>query len=195
MTWSGRTRAGLDGQQVHPRTASGHLTTWIGVGGSPESVIRAARHGLPLMIAIIGGESTRFAPLVDLYHHALDTFGQPRLPIGVHSPGHIAETDDEAREQLWPHMKRMRDTIGAERGWGPMSRAEFDLQAGPQGSLYVGSPDTVAAKITATARALRLSRFDLKYSAGRLPHELLLRSIELYGTEVIPRVRKLLAES
>ena len=195
VTWSGRTRAGLDGQQVHPRTASGHLTTWIGVGGSPESVIRAARHGLPLMIAIIGGESTRFAPLVDLYHHALDTFGQPRLPIGVHSPGHIAETDDEAREQLWPHMKRMRDTIGAERGWGPMSRAEFDLQAGPQGSLYVGSPDTVAAKITATARALRLSRFDLKYSAGRLPHELLLRSIELYGTEVIPRVRKLLAES
>ena len=195
VTWSGRTRAGLDGQQVHPRTASGHLTTWIGVGGSPESVIRAARHGLPLMIAIIGGESTRFAPLVDLYHHALDTFGQPRLPIGVHSPGHIAETDDEAREQLWPHMKRMRDTIGAERGWGPMSRAEFDLQAGPQGSLYVGSPDTVAAKITATARALRLSRFDLKYSAGRLPHELLLRSIELYGTEVIPRVRNLLAES
>ena len=195
VTWSGRTRAGLDGQQVHPRTASGHLTTWIGVGGSPESVIRAARHGLPLMIAIIGGESTRFAPLVDLYHHALDTFGQPRLPIGVHSPGHIAETDDEAREQLWPHMKRMRYTIGAERGWGPMSRAEFDLQAGPQGSLYVGSPDTVAAKITATARALRLSRFDLKYSAGRLPHELLLRSIELYGTEVIPRVRKLLAES
>ena len=195
VTWSGRTRAGLDGQQVHPRTASGHLTTWIGVGGSPESVIRAARHGLPLMIAIIGGESTRFAPLVDLYHHALDTFGQPRLPIGVHSPGHIAETDDEAREQLWPHMKRMRDTIGAERGWGPMSRAEFDLQAGPQGSLYVGSPDTVAAKITATARALRLSRFDLKYSAGRLPHELLLRSIELYGTEVIPRVCKLLAES
>jgi probable LLM family oxidoreductase len=195
VTWSGRTRAGLDGQQVHPRTASGHLTTWIGVGGSPESVIRAARHGLPLMIAIIGGESTRFAPLVDLYHHALDTFGQPRLPIGVHSPGHIAETDDEAREQLWPHMKRMRDTIGAERGWGPMSRAEFDLQAGPQGSLYVGSPDTVAAKITATARALRLSRFDLKYSAGRLPHGLLLRSIELYGTEVIPRVRKLLAES
>ena len=195
VTWSGRTRAGLDGQQVHPRTASGHLTTWIGVGGSPESVIRAARHGLPLMIAIIGGESTRFAPLVDLYHRALGELGSPPLPVGVHSPGYVADTDEQAREELWPHMKRMRDTIGAERGWGPMSRAEFDLQAGPQGSLYVGSPDTVAAKITATARALRLSRFDLKYSAGRLPHELLLRSIELYGTEVIPRVRKLLAES
>jgi probable LLM family oxidoreductase len=195
VTWSGRTRAGLAGQQVHPRTASGHLTTWIGVGGSPESVIRAARHGLPLMIAIIGGESARFAPLVELYHHALDSFGRPRLPVGVHSPGHVADTDDDAREQLWPHMKRMRDTIGAERGWGPMGRAEFDRQAGPEGSLYVGSPDTVAAKIAATAGALQLSRFDLKYSAGQLPHELLLRSIELYGTEVIPRVRKLLAES
>jgi alkanesulfonate monooxygenase SsuD/methylene tetrahydromethanopterin reductase-like flavin-dependent oxidoreductase (luciferase family) len=111
----------------------------------------------------------------------------------VHSPGHVAETDELAREQLWPHLKRMRDRIGAERGWGPMSRAEFDQQAGPQGSLYVGSPDTVAAKIAATARTLQLARFDMKYSAGQLPHDLLMRSIELYGTRVIPRVRELLA--
>ena len=194
VTWSGDTRVGLEGQQVYPRTASGHLTTWIGVGGNPESVIRAARYGLPLMIAIIGGESERFAPLVDLYHRALDTFGQPALPVGVHSPGHIADTDEEARTQLWPHMKRMRDKIGAERGWGPMSEREFEQQAGPHGSLYVGSPETVADKIAATVRTLRLSRFDMKYSAGQLPHERLMRSIELYGTEVIPRVRKLLAE-
>ena len=140
VTWSGTTRAGLEGRQVHPRTGSGRLTTWIGVGGSPESVIRAARHGLPLMVAIIGGESARFAPLVDLYRRALDRFGRPELPVGVHSPGHVADTDEEAREQLWPHMKRMRDRIGAERGWGPMGRAEFDRQAGPDGSLYVGSP-------------------------------------------------------
>jgi len=192
VTWSGRTRAGLDGRQVHPRTGSGSLTTWVGVGGSPESVVRAARYGLPLMIAIIGGESARFAPLVDLYHRALERFELPRLPIGVHSPGHVAETDELAREQLWPHMKRMRDRIGAERGWGPMGRAEFDQQAGPDGSLYVGSPETVASKIAATAEALQLSRFDMKYSAGQLPHDLLMRSIELYGTEVIPRVRQLL---
>ena len=193
VTWSGGTRAGLSDQQVYPRTASGSLTTWIGVGGSPESVVRAARYGLPLMIAIIGGESARFAPFVDLYHRALDEFGLPLLPVGVHSPGHVADTDELAREQLWPHVKRMRDRIGAERGWGPMSRADFDQQAGPQGSLYVGSPETVAAKIAATARILQLARFDMKYSAGQLPHDLLMRSIELYGTRVIPRVREILA--
>ena len=194
VTWSGTTRAALDAMQVHPRTESGHLTTWVGVGGSPESVVRAARHGLPLMVAIIGGESARFAPLVDLFHRALDRFGLPALPVGVHSPGHVADSDEQAREQLWPHMKRMRDRIGAERGWVPMGRAEFDQQAGPDGSLYVGSPETVAAKIAATARVLGLARFDMKYSAGQLPHDLLLRSIELYGTKVIPRVRELLAD-
>ena len=194
VTWSGTTRAALDGLQVHPRTETGSLTTWVGVGGSPESVVRAARYGLPLMVAIIGGESARFAPLVDLYHRALDRFGVPTLPVGVHSPGHVADTDEEAREQLWPPMKVMRDRIGAERGWGPMGPGEFEQLAGPHGALYVGSPETVARKIAATARALHLSRFDMKYSAGQLPHELLLRSIELYGTEVVPRVRKLLAE-
>ncbi len=194
VTWSGTTRAGLEDQQVYPKTEFGSLRTWVGVGGNPQSVVRAAGYGLPLMIAIIGGESERFAPLVDLYHRALTQFGMAGLPVGVHSPGHVADTDDEAREQLWPHMKRMRDRIGAERGWGPMSRAEFDQQAGPAGSLYVGSPETVAAKIATTVRTLGLSRFDLKYSAGQLPHELLLRSIELYGTRVIPRVRQLLDE-
>jgi len=194
VTWSGTTRASLADRQVYPPTASGRLRTWVGVGGSPQSVIRAARHGLPLMIAIIGGESERFAPLVDLYHQALERFGRPRLAVGVHSPGHVAATDGEAREQLWPHLKRMRDRIGAERGWGPMGRSEFDRQAGPGGSLYVGSPETVARKIATTVRALHLDRFDLKYSAGRLPHDLLLRSIELYGTRVVPRVRELLSE-
>ena len=193
VTWSGSTRAGLSDQQVYPTTASGSLTTWVGVGGSPQSVVRAAGYRFPLMIAIIGGESERFAPLVDLYHRALEQVGSPPLPIGVHSPGHVADTDEQAREELWPHMKRMRDRIGAERGWGPMGPAEFDLQAGPTGSLYVGSPETVATKIAATARVLGLSRFDLKYSAGQLPHELLLRSIELYGTRVIPLVRDMLA--
>lgn len=194
VTWSGRTRSGLVDQQVYPRTASGSLTTWIGVGGNPESVVRAAHYGLPLMLAIIGGDSTRFAPLVDLYHRALDQFGKPRLPIGVHSPGYVGDTDDEARAELWPHMKRMRDRIGAERGWGPMTVAEYEQQAGPDGSLYVGSPETVATKIAATVRALQLSRFTMKYSAGQLPHELAAASIARYGSEVVPRVRALLAD-
>ena len=146
VTWAGSTRAPLRDQRVYPRTASGRLATWVGVGGSPKSVVRAAQHGLPLMIAIIGGESARFAPFVELYHRALTQFDRAVLPVGVHSPGHIAETDELAREQLFPHMKRMRDRIGAERGWGPMSRAEFDHAAGPTGSLYVGSPETVAAQ-------------------------------------------------
>jgi len=192
VTWAGRTRAAIDGLQVYPRTDSGALTTWVGVGGSPQSVVRAAHHGLPLMIAIIGGESVRFRPFVDLYHRALREYGRAQLPVGVHSPGHIADTDELAREQLWPHMKLMRDKIGAERGWGPMTPREYEQQAGPSGSLYVGSPDTVARKIVTTARALGLARFDLKYSAGTLPHDLKMRSIELYATEVIPRVRELL---
>lgn len=193
VTWSGSTRAPLRHQEVFPHTESGRLTTWVGVGGSPQSVVRAARHELPLVIAIIGGESERFRPFVDLYHRVLEESGSPRLPVAVHSPGHIAPTDREAREQLYPHFKAMRDRIGAERGWGPMRPGEFEAMAGPGGSLYVGSPETVAAKIAATAQALDLSRFDLKYSAGSLPHDAMMRSIELYGTEVIPRVRELLA--
>jgi probable LLM family oxidoreductase len=194
VTWSGTTRAPIDGLQVYPRTQSGALTTWVGVGGSPRSVVRAAQHQLPLMLAIIGGESERFAPFVDLYHRALAEFDAPERPVGVHSPGHIAATDELAREQLWPHWQKMRNRIGAERGWGPTSRHEFDQAAGPKGALYVGSPETVARKIAATASALGLDRFDMKYSHGELPHSTMMRSIELYGTEVIPKVRELLAE-
>ena len=194
VTWDGETRSPLVDQAVYPRTGRpGGLTTWVGVGGSQESVVRAARHGLPLMVAIIGGESHRFAPLVDLYHRALDHFGQPDQPVGIHSPGHVAETDEQAAEELWPHWKPMRDKIGAERGWPPAARSEFDRALGPEGALYVGSPETVARKIAATARTLGASRFDLKYSAGTLPHDAMLRSIDLYATEVAPRVHELLA--
>lgn len=156
-------------------------------------MVRAARYGFPLTLAIIGGDPRRFAPYVELYHQALARLGSASLPVGVHSPGHVAETDAEAREQLWPPYEVMRNRIGAERGWGPTSRSEFDREAAG-GSLYVGSPETVARKIAATVRALGASRFDLKYSAGTLGHARMLRSIELYGREVIPRVRRLLAE-
>jgi alkanesulfonate monooxygenase SsuD/methylene tetrahydromethanopterin reductase-like flavin-dependent oxidoreductase (luciferase family) len=157
-------------------------------------VVRAARYRFPLTLAIIGGDPRRFAPYVELYHRALAQLGSEPLPVGVHSPGHVAETDAKAREELWPPYQVMRNRIGAERGWPPTSRAEFDREISA-GSLYVGSPETVARKIAATVRALGASRFDLKYSNGTLPHELLLRSIELYGREVIPRVRQLLADA
>lgn len=193
LHWSGSHRAPLDGQRVYPLT--GHrLQAWIGVGGSPQSVVRAARYGFPLVIAIIGGPAERFAPFADLYRRALEEIGRDELPIAVHSPGHIADTDEQALEQAWPHYRAMHDRIGRERGWGPMSRAEFDAQTGPQGALYVGSPETVARKIAGTARLLGLARFDLKYSMGTLPHPQLMRTIELYGTQVIPMVRDLLSD-
>ncbi len=192
VTWQGSTRAALTRQRVFPTIESGSLKTWIGVGGSPESVVRAARYRLPMMLAIIGGEPTRFAPYIELYHRTLAKLGAASLPIGVHSPGYVADTDAQARDELWPPFKVMRDRIGAERGWGPISRAEFDREA-DTGSLYCGSPETVARKIAATAKALGIARFDMKYSAGTLPHEKLMRCVELYGNKVIPLVRQLLA--
>jgi probable LLM family oxidoreductase len=181
------------GEPVRWKGTMHPLRTWVGVGGSPESVVRAARYRFPLTLAIIGGDPRRFAPYVELYHRALAQLGSEPLPVGVHSPGHVAETDARAHEELWPAYEVMRNRIGAERGWSPTSRAEFDHEV-VAGSLYVGSPETVARKIAATVRALGASRFDLKYSAGTLRHELMLRSIELYGREVIPRVRRMLAE-
>jgi probable LLM family oxidoreductase len=192
VTWRGTTRAALDHQAVFPTLEDGTLKTWIGVGGSPESVVRAARFDMPLMLAIIGGDPDRFRPYVELYRRARAQLGRPAQPIGVHSPGYVAATDEEAREELWPDYRRMRDRIGAERGWPPMRRAEFDLEA-DSGSLYVGSPETVARKIANTVRSLGLSRFDLKYSAGTLSHEKLMRCIQLYGEQVAPMVREMVA--
>lgn len=193
VTWQGTTRSALNDQSVYP-LAETPLVAWVGVGGSPESVVRAARHGFPLTLAIIGGNPRRFAPLSDLYRRSLHSLGVEQLPIAVHSPGYVADSDEIAREELWPHMKSSRDRIGAERGWGPMSRESFDLEASEHGSLYVGSPETVARKIASTAKELGLSRFDMKYSAGAMPHEQLMHCIELYGSKVIPLVRELMGE-
>lgn len=195
VTWSGTTRAPLTDQQVYPKTASGSLRTWVGVGGSPESGVRAARYGFPLMLAIIGGAAARFAPYVDLYARALAQFGQPSQSVGVHSPGYLADSDEQAREELWPHYRDMLNRIGRERGWPALTAEHFAQEAGPAGALYVGSPETVAQKLAATIRVLGISRFDLKYSVGALSHEKLMNSIRLYGEKVIPRVRELLAEA
>jgi len=193
VNWQGKLRPPLSNQHVFPPIEHGMLKTWIGVGGSPESVVRAAHYDLPLMLAIIGGDPKRFAPYVDLYHGAFKQFGRPVKPIGVHSPGYVADSDAQAREELWPDYKTMRDRIGKERGWPPMGRDEF-VQEADHGSLYVGSPETVARKIAATVKALGIARFQLKYSAGPLSHEKLMRSIELYGRKVVPLVREMLAQ-
>ena len=192
VTWRGNLRAPLNNQNVYPKTQSGRLTTWIGVGGTPESVMRAAHYGMPMMLAIIGGDPKRFAPFADLYRRALEQLGKPQLPVGVHSHGFVGDTDAEARESLFPDYKRMRDKIGAERGWPPLTRTDFEREI-EHGSLYVGSPEAVARKIASTARTLGVARFDMKYSAGPLSHEKMMRSVELYGRKVIPLVRDMLA--
>jgi probable LLM family oxidoreductase len=193
VTWRGTTRSALSNQPVLPPLETETLRTWVGVGGTPESVVRAARYGFPLMLAIIGGSARRFLPFVDLYQRALERAGKPLQPIGVHSPGHVAATDQQAKEELWPHYAALMNRIGGERGWPPISRDHFEREAGPDGALCVGSPDTVATKIAATMKSLSLTRFDLKYANGTLSHHKLMTSIELYGTRVAPRVRELLA--
>jgi probable LLM family oxidoreductase len=192
VTWSGTLRPSLTDADVYPKTESGRLSTWVGVGGSPQSVIRTARYGLPLMLAIIGGPAKRFAPYVDLYRKAAEKFGTPAHPVGMHSPGFVADTDEEAREVFWPRYRVIRDRIGALRGWPPVSREEFDADI-EHGSLYIGAPETVARKIADAVRTLDVSRFDLIYTAGSTPVSARLRAVELYGGKVVPMVRDLLA--
>ena len=195
VTWSGSTRPDLSEVRIFPPIEEGRLKAWIGVGGSPQSVVRAARYGLPLMLAIIGGDPLRFRPYVDLYHRALTEMGKEVLPVGQHSPGFVAATDAEARELAWPHFRDMHTRIGAERGWPPFTRAQFDAESGAEGALMVGSPETVAQKIARSMMGLGVTRFDLKYSLGTLGHENLMECIRLYGTEVVPLVRELVARA
>jgi probable LLM family oxidoreductase len=192
VTWEGTLRAALKEQHVYPKTESGRIQTWVGVGGSPQSVVRAASYGLPLVLAVIGGDPARFAPYADLYRRALTELGKEQLPIAVHAPGFVAETDDEAIETVWPHARVMMDRIGRERGWPPLTKDRFvaDVRGG---AWHLGSPETVARKIASTVQTLDLDRFDLKYAVGTLPHADLMNTIELYGTQVAPRVRELLA--
>ena len=191
VTWSGTVRASLTDQSVSPPIREGHIPTWVGVGGSPQSVIRAARFGLPLMLAIIGGRPSRFAPYVELYHRALEQDGRQPLPIGMHSLGFVAKTDEEALQTQWPHWKEQLDSAARERGWRHPTYDQFQSEV-TDGSLYVGSPETVATRLATVIRSLGLSRFDLAYAVGQVPHSQRMETIELYGREVIPRVRELL---
>lgn len=193
VTWKGTTRSELNNQQVYPKTAGKNIRLRVGVGGSPDSVVRAARLEIPMALAIIGGDPARFAPFARLYRESLKNFGHQDLPLSIHSPGHIAETDDEAFEQQWPNYAISFGRIGRERGWGPMSIDHF-IQEVNHGSLYVGSPETVAKKIAYAIQSVGAQRFDMKYVTGPMPHELAMKSIELYATEVVPRVKALLAK-
>ncbi|UTT64866.1 LLM class flavin-dependent oxidoreductase [Janibacter sp. CX7] len=194
VRWEGSVRPPVQVDRIMPPTESGRLPTWVGVGGTPASVVRAARYGMPIVIAIIGGATAQFAPLADLYRRACDEAGHLGLPIAVHSPGHIAETDEQAAQEYLPHFVEQMRKLGSERGWPPMTEAQARAQFSPEGAVYCGSPETVAHKIAATLRVLGATRFQLKYSNGRLPHDLRMSSIRLYGERVVPLVRELMAE-
>ena len=176
VTWSGSMRAGLSNQQVYPKTEGGKIPLRVGVGGSPESVLRAARLNIPMALAIIGGDPARFEPFARLYKETLAKLGMPELPVSVHSPGHVAETDDQAIEEAWPGYEASFGKIGLERGWGPTSKEHF-LSEVYHGSMYVGSPETVAKKIVHALSSVGASRFDLKYDIGPLSHSKLTKSI------------------
>ncbi|MFO1202349.1 MAG: LLM class flavin-dependent oxidoreductase [Tabrizicola sp.] len=192
ITWVGRTRSALNNQPVFPPLGQ-PMTVWVGVGGSPESVVRVVRQDLQLMLAIIGGDASRFLPYVDLYQRACAQLGKPVRPVGVHSPGFVAESDEIAQEKLWPHYADMFGRIGRERGWPPVTKDRY-LAEVQHGALYVGSPETVARKIARTVKTLGLQRFDMKYSTGPVPHADLMECIRLYGEKVIPMVQDMLAD-
>ena len=192
VTWEGRSRAKLDGVTLLPKLEN-PLSTWVGIGGNPQSVIRAATHGLPLMIAIIGGAHRRFLPLINLYERALTELGQPKLPVGVHSPGLVAKTDGEAMDRYGPRWLAFFKQISAARGYPAPTARQFESEVS-EGSLIVGSPETVAQKLAKIIQDLRLSRFDLKYDVIHIPIEHRADSIRLLGSEVAPRVRELLSQ-
>lgn len=193
VTWSGRHRAPLSGAAVYPPTEGRLLPTWVGVGGTPQSLVRAARYGLPVVLAIIGGDPLRFRPLRDLHARALREAGQAPQPVAAHLPGFLADTDEEALAQGWAYFGPYFSQVALERGGRAMGQQEFLAQASFEGAYLIGSPETVARKIVRIVRGLDLARLDFKYANGAIPHATLMRNIELYGTKVVPLVRELLA--
>ena len=190
--WSGKYRAALTGQGVYPRPVQNPLPVWLGVGGTPQSFVRAGTLGLPLMVAIIGGETRRFRPLIDRYREAGERAGHPsdRLKVGVHSLGYVAATTQEAADDFFPGYARAVTDVGKERGWPPVTRAGFDAQRGPHGALLIGNPDEVAEKIIRHSEALGgISRISFQMNAASLPHAKLMKAIEAIGSRVAPALR------
>src|SRR5712671_4940433 len=198
VTWSGRYRPALSGQGVYPRPVQNPLPIWLGVGGTPGSFARAGALGLPLMVAIIGGETRRFRPLIDLYREAGKRAGHPpdQLKVGVHSLGYVAATTQEAADEYYPGYARAFTDIGKERGWPAATRAGFDAQRGRDGALLIGDPEEVTEKVLRHSEALGgVSRFTFQMNAASLPHAKLMKAIEMLGSSVAPAVRKELATS
>jgi probable LLM family oxidoreductase len=195
VTWSGNHRAPLEDAGVYPRPLQDPLPIWIAVGGTPQSVVRAAMLGLPLAVAIIGGEPERFAPLVGLYREAARKAGHDpaRLPVGINSHTYVAETSQQASDEYYPTYAAMMNRIGRERGWPPMGRGQFEMGRSPRGALVVGSPEEVAEKILLQHEFFGHDRFMAQISIGALPHDRVMRAIELFGTQVAPVVRKEIA--
>ena len=190
--WKGKLRPELTGQGVYPRPVQNPIPVWIAVGGTPQSVIRAGVLGLPLAIAIIGGQPARFAPLADLYRRAAAEAGHDpaTLQLSINSHGFVADTDQLAADQSFPFFSEVMSRIGRERGWPPTTRADFDSQLGPTGALLVGSPQRVIDKILYEHSLFGMTRFLIQFSVGTLPHDQIMRSIELFGTVVAPAVRE-----
>lgn len=197
VNWSGRFRPALSGQGIYPRPYQEVLPIWIGVGGTPKSFVRAGELGLPLMVAIIGGEFRRFRPLVDLYRQAYERAGHPpeHMRVGIHAMGFVAETTAEAKDIFFPGWARMFTDIGRERGWSPVSRAQFEAMCGPGGAFLIGDPATVAKKIVEASTALGgVDRFTFQMSSASAESIAMRKSIGLLGTDVAPAVRSLLAK-
>lgn len=186
VTWSGRFRAPIENQAVYPRPQQKPLPVWVGVGGTPQSVVRAGHRGLPVALAIIGGSPDRFAVFSKLHRRSLAEagFSVADAPLAVHAHGHIAETTEQAVEEFYPSYAAAMSRLGRERGWGPMTRQQFDIMRSPEGSLVLGSPEEVAAKILRWREVLDIDRFMLHVSVGTMDHGAVLRSIELLATEV-----------
>jgi probable LLM family oxidoreductase len=196
--WSGKRRAPLTGQAVYPRPLQNPLPIWVGVGGTPASFARAGVLGLPLMVAIIGGEPRRFRPLIELYREAGRRAGHPaeKLTVGLHSIGFLGDTTAQAADDFYPGYAHTFTEIGKERGWPPTTRAQFDAVRGPTGALLIGDAETVAKKILYVNEVLGgISRITFQMGVSTLPHRKMLRAIEILGTLVAPIVRKELAVS
>ncbi|WP_227310087.1 LLM class flavin-dependent oxidoreductase [Acidisoma cellulosilyticum] len=191
VSWAGRHRPALDDQAIYPRPYQKKLPIWVAIGGTPSSAARAARLGLPMAVAIIGGEPVRFAPLLDYYRDQAIRAGRDpaQLPISINSHGFVAETTDQAADDFFLPLKSVMDRLGAERGWAPMTRADYDQQRGPHGALLVGSPEQVAEKILFQHTVFRHQRFLLQVSVGPMSHAKVMKAIELFGTRTAPIVR------
>jgi probable LLM family oxidoreductase len=192
--WSGKYRPALTGQGVYPRPLQNPFPIWLGVGGTPESFIRAGVLGLPLAVAVIGGETHRFRPLIDLYREAGRRAGHPpdQLKVALHSLGFVAETTQQAADDFYPGYARAFTRIGKERGWRPVTRADFDAQRGPQGALIIGDPDAVVKKIIRHSNALGgISRVTFQMDPAALPHEKMMHAIDLLGKRVAPALREI----